>query len=356
MGEIWRLLDSGLAAPARHIAANRALLEATRANEVGGTLRFARFSRCVLLGSQQSAAEALDLDACRDDALPLQRRITAGRAAYLDEHHLVWELYLHRRDLQRLTLRALARNVCHAAATALSAFGPAVNYRAPAELEADGRSLGCGWFAVDGDAVLFQSALRLEGETVTALRVLRTPWSGSPETLRREAAKRATSVAELAGRVALARVKHNLVEALESAFDVEFRESDLGLSEHSRAEAALLEIDCGDWVEHIARPAAALHLIQAASRAGRAPLRAALMCDPQSRTLRDVWFLSELPLRPRRAMLDLEAALRDTHTDRIANRVSAFFASHAVQLDALTPQDLIELLAAGTRQRMLTGE
>jgi lipoate-protein ligase A len=80
------------------------------------------------------------------------------------------------------------------------------------------------------------------------------------------------------------------------------------------------------------------------------------MCDPQKRTLRDVWLLSELPLRPRRAMLDLEAALRDTHTDRIANRVSAFFASHAVQLDALTPQDLIELLAAGTRQRMLTGE
>src|SRR3954471_13050443 len=105
MGDTWRLLDSGLASPARHIAMNRALLEAARASEVPATLRFARFSRCVLLGSQQSAAAAIDLAACARERLPLQRRVTGGRAAYLDERHLVWELYLHRRELRHIPLR-----------------------------------------------------------------------------------------------------------------------------------------------------------------------------------------------------------------------------------------------------------
>jgi lipoate-protein ligase A len=355
MGDTWRLLDSGLASAARHIAMNRALLEAARASEVPATLRFARFSRCVLVGSQQSAAAAIDVEACAAEKLPLQRRVSGGRAAYIDEQHLVWELYLHRRELRQLALRDIARNVCHAAATALAALGPQVGYRAPAELESDGRELGSGWFATDGDAVLFQSALRIDADPVSALRVLRTPWSASPQALRSEAAKRHTSLASLTARpVDLARVKHNLVEALESEFDVEFRESDVGLSEHARAEIALREIDCVDWVEHIKRPGHALPLVEVSASRSGAALRAALTCDPDVRTLRDVWFLGEVPLRPHRALPDLEAALRDTPVERIANRVSAFFASHAVQLDALTPADFVDLLAAGTRQRLVT--
>src|SRR5215212_1013351 len=99
MVETWRLIDTGLTAPAPHIALNRALLEARDADEIPSTLRFARSTRCALLGVQHSAAQALDLDYCRDRAIPIQRRISGGPTVYADERQLIFELYLHRREI-----------------------------------------------------------------------------------------------------------------------------------------------------------------------------------------------------------------------------------------------------------------
>ena len=69
MADHWRLIDSGLRPPAQHVALNRALLEARRADEVPSTLRFLRFPRCALIGCDRSIPQEIDPERCRSAGL-----------------------------------------------------------------------------------------------------------------------------------------------------------------------------------------------------------------------------------------------------------------------------------------------
>ena len=109
MAENWRVLDTGLRSPAQNIALARALLEARNTGEIGGTLRFLRYTRCALLGADQSAAQELDLEYCAARALAIQRRISGGPPVCLDERQLGWELYLLHDDLERADAGAVSK-------------------------------------------------------------------------------------------------------------------------------------------------------------------------------------------------------------------------------------------------------
>jgi lipoate-protein ligase A len=345
MAETWRLIDTGLGSPARNIALNRALLEARHADEIPGTLRFARFTPCALLAFQQSAEQELDLDFCRGHAIPVQRRVTGGPATYVDERHLVWELYVHRREVGTADLRSMAKRICHAAATALSALGIDARYRARSDVEVDGRTLATGGMSVDGDAILFQGTLPIDGDVAHAFSTLRTPWSASDSAAEAEARKRAVSLRDALGRhVDVARVKHNLAEGFESEFDVEFRDGDLGLSEQARCDAAIRQIDSADWVGHIARPKTDAPLLEGRHQAAAGLLRAVLKYERQTQTIKQVWFAGEAAADPRRLFCDLEAALRDIPAERVAQRLEWFFASRPADACGFVTGDFASVL------------
>jgi lipoate-protein ligase A len=356
MAENWRLLDTGLASPARNIAMSRALLEARHAEEISSTLCFSRFTRCALLGAHHSAAQALDLVYCGDNAIPIQRRITSGPAYYLDERQLVWELYLHRREVGGASLPALARRIGHAVATALSALGVDARIRERTEIEIDGRALGCCGIATEGDALLVQGALLLDAEAPRMLGVLRTPWSGAPEALQREAEARLTSLKHaMARQPELGAVKKNLCEAFESEFEVELRDADPGLSEHARYQAAIQGIATRDWVEHIGGSTDDMPLLSAARETSAGNLSVALTFDRRTRTIRRVWLTSGPVLEPRRCDADLEAALCDVPLEHLAQRIERFFASRALDAAGLRPADFIAVLNRAVHQPLLAG-
>jgi lipoate-protein ligase A len=356
MAENWRVVDTGLASPVRNIALNRALLEARAADEIPSTLRFARFTRCVLIGARHSRAQELDLEYCRQHAIALQRRITSGPACYVDERQLVWELYLHRRDLGDTNLHALGRRICHAAATALSAFGIDARIRERAQIEVDGRALASGGFAVDRDAILFQSMLTLDAQPACTLGVLRTPWSGDAESIAGAATKRLTSLSLALGTAAEPRrVKQNLAEAFESEFDVEFRDADPGLSEHARCETAMAAIDTRAWIEHVAAPASDAPLLAATHGSGAAALAVALTYSRGTGTIRRVWITSPCPFTPARVGADFEAALTDVPLTGLERAVKGFFGSRVVDCGEHTPADFIAVLNRAVRQPVLAG-
>jgi lipoate-protein ligase A len=356
MAEIWRLLDTGLAAPAQGIALSRALLEARHAAEIPNTLRFSRATRGVLLAAQQSAAQELDLDYCNTRRIPIQRRITGGRAWSVDDRQLLWELYAGRSDVRGDSLDAVTGRLCHAVATALSAAGTDARYRARRDIEVDGRVLGTAGFAVDGDAVLFQGLLLLECQAVDAFGPLRTPWHSSDAAFETEAGKRLTSLRDAVGRQPdIALVKHKLVEAFESELDVEFRETDLGLTEQARCRAAVAQIDSPQWVDHIARPAAEVPLVQATHRSAGGVLHATVALEVAAQSLKHVWFWGDAPISPARTLVDLEAALRGVSTSRIAQCVAAFFASRTALMHGFVPADFTAVVVEAARQRLVAG-
>src|SRR5688572_21399304 len=215
MAESWRILDTGLGAPVKNIALSRALLEARRSDEIASTLRFARSTACVLLGSQESAEQVVDIAACTANAVPLQRRISSGPAMYVDDHQLLWELVVHRREMAGADMRTIVQRVCHAVAAALSALQVDARFRAPDDVDVDGRVVARAAAVGDGQAVLVQGAVFLD---LHAARV-RTEWRFASDICGKAAVApgtRSTSLSELIGRTAdMRQVKHNLAEAFE---------------------------------------------------------------------------------------------------------------------------------------------
>ena len=249
MAETWRLLDTGLGSAARNIALARAMLEARDADEIPSTLRFLRFTRSALLGCNDSAAQVLNVDGCRAHDIAVQRRLTGGGALYVDERHLGWELFLHRRDVAGAALRVVSQRVAHAAATAISALGANARCRPPGDIEVDARTIASGGIAIDGQALVFQGVLTLENDALlrsAAIRAGAAPEGAAAAML----AQSRAGLRELLGYAPDPRiVKHNLIEAFESEFDVEFLEGELSLSEERRFLIASKEIDTQGWVD-----------------------------------------------------------------------------------------------------------
>lgn len=345
LADSWQLIDTGLRTAAQNIALSRALLEARRAEEIPSTLRFLRFTPSALVGAHQSVLQELDSDYCRVQDITVQRRVAGGCAAYADENTLGWELYLHVRDLDAGDVRGVLRRMCHAAATAISALGVEARYRARDEIEVDGRKLASAGIAFDGNALLFQGTVLLDCDMERTVHVLRMPTEKSFEAAVAAARERVTSLDELLGRPPdVTLLRRYLAEAYESEFGAELREADLTLSEHVRYQVALKEIDTADWVRLVARPLSEMPVLEAAQEFAGRELRAAVSFESATQTIRQVWFTGDLAVNPRRALLDLEAALRDLPVSRLARKVEWFFASRPAEFAGLAPGDFVTVV------------
>jgi lipoate---protein ligase len=350
LAENWRLIDTGLRPAAQNVALSRALLEARRAEESPSTLRFQRYTASALLGARHSAEQEFDPQYCRVHGIPVQRRITSGAAIYTNETQLSWELYLHARDLGDGQGQAIGRRLCHAAATAISALNVNARYRSGNEIEVEGRRISSAGLVSDGEGVLFQGTLAVDADAASALRVLRFTAAKPFETAQTLAAERETTLKILLGKApAASLIKRFLIEAYESEFGVVFAESDLTLSEHARYERALREIDSADWIAFSARPAAEMPILEAVMPYVNGLVRATVMIEAPTQTIRQVWFSGDLAPTPARDIVDLEAALRDTPMSRVVRKVEWFFKSRPVEVAGLKPEDFIALVrrAAG---------
>ena len=340
MSERWRLIDTGLRPAAQNIALDRALLEARRADEIPSTLRFARFPRCALIGSQQAAEQELELDYCGSAGIAIQRRVTGGDLMCLGPQQLMWELVLHRRDVGSSDLQSIARRLNHAAAAGVSALGVDARYRPRGDIEVDGRSISVGAGVFDGTALLYQGMLLLDGDPAELMRASRLA-RGAPGSAR----DRQASLQDLLGtRPETGAVRRYLAEAFESEFDVEFSEGDLTLSENARFKQALREIDHPDWVGLVSRPAAALPVLAARQAVRGGVLLATVAYDTQARAIRQAWFGGDVALRPRRALADLEAALAGTPANRVTQAVERFFAGSGAAAAPLEPADFVRVV------------
>lgn len=345
MAEMWRSIDTGLRPAAQNIALGRALLEARQAEEIPSTLRFLRYAPSALLACRQSPAQEFDLDYCASAGITVQRRITGGDAIYCDENQLGWELYLHRRDIGKADLPAIAKRICHAAATAIGALGVDARFRPRHDIEIDGRVISSGGGAFDGDALLYQGILLIDCDMANRRRAMRlpaTPWvPAAPHPARERSADLRSLLGE---RPDTARIKRDMTAAFESEFEVEFQDGDLCLTEHARFQRALAEIDTPDWVNLIQQPATDAPVCVAVQKIAGGLLHASLIYDRSARRIKQVRFDDDINISPWRTLADLEAALRDTPVDRLAYHMRTFFAGRAIGTSAVTPEDFVAVV------------
>ena len=345
MAEMWRVMDTGLRGAAQNIALDRALLEARNAEEIPSTLRFYRFTPAVLLGSRHSPAHESDVDYCRAANIAIQRRISSGDPVYCDRAQLGWALYLHRRDVGSADMQAVARRIGHAVAGALGALGVAAGFRAPQDIEAGGRRLGAAGGVLEGNALLYQGLLQIDQDLPTLLQAMRTPAPLPLEQAVAAARERMTDLKSvLDAPPDSSRLRDLLIAAFESEFAAEFHDADLSLTEDTRYQHALAEIDTPDWINLVAEPAAQVALATATLESGGNAIEARVLYESVRQRIKQVWFAVAGRGEPAGAQPELEAVLANTAVDRLDRNIRGFFSTHPTVLPALTPADYIHAM------------
>lgn len=339
----WRVIDTGLRSAAENIALNRALLEARQAKLIPNTLRFLRFKPAALLGFHQSAAQELRTDYCAEHGIEIQRRITGGGAIYFDETQLGWELYLDRATLGTADMLEIARRICEMAARGISRLGVNAQFRPRNDIEVDGRKISGTGGAFDGDAILYQGTLLVEFDIERMLRVLRIPAEKLSDKAIASARERVTNLKDLLGVVPpLTQIQDALTMAFAEGFGVEFeRAMSLTPQERERFDAAVKEIDSPEWIQQHDRPASDAPMVQGVYKSAGGLIYTSLLVDTARHRIKQAWFGGDFFVNPKRMIIDLEAALRDTPLDAYAARIEQFFDHYRVEMLLLQRHDFI---------------
>jgi lipoate-protein ligase A len=187
-----RILDTGLKSARWNVAMAAALAQLHGNGAAPDTLRFHRYQTCVLLGRNQEAESAADVDYCRRHGIDIVRRVTGGGAVFMSPRTLAWDMLVHRRRFGG-DLGALTRGICNGIAAGLSRLGCAARYRPPNDIEIDGRKVSGSSGYSAGRSALLQGTVLVADEAEVIARALRVP----------EAALRAsvTCLAEAVGAV-----------------------------------------------------------------------------------------------------------------------------------------------------------
>ncbi len=345
--QCWRLIDTGLRPAAQNLAINRAMLEAHQAGLIPHTLRFLRFEPCALLGFHQNVDQELRSDYCRDHNITIQRRITGGGAIYFDETQIGWELYLDKGFLATADMAQIARRVCEAAAQGMRRLGVEATFRPRNDIEVDGRKISGTGGAFDGDSILYQGTLLVDFDIEKMLQVLRIPAQKRSDKAIASARERVTNLKELLGVAPeLRQVKAHLRDAFAEAFSIRFEEtSALSEAEERLYREALREIDTAQWVFQANRSVHEAPTLEGLHRCAGGLMRASVMLDTFKQRIKQVWISGDFFINPKRMVLDLEAALRDTALSELNDNITRFFADYPVEMLMLKADDFYAVVA-----------
>lgn len=317
MPESFRLIDGGLADGRRQVALDAALLELHAAGRAPDTVRFMRCPPSMIVGRHQALRREADLPQCAAEGVALVRRLTGGRALYVDERQLGWELAFARHRIPG-PLEAIARALCEAIASGLSAaFGISARYRVRNDIEVDGRRLGVAAGCFRGDTVFYQGVLNVDLDPGAILPCFNVPGKATGPGLCAAAAERMTSLSALLGAAPP-------LEAAQAAALAGLRER-LGIvafpGELSAEERALADRRFGE----IGADAFVLGADSAAA-AQRAAERGAVRVDLrlEGARIREALFTGDFRATPPRIVYDLEARLRDVPATQAPAVTEAF--------------------------------
>lgn len=257
----WRLIDTGPLDPFTNMAVDEALSACFVAASSLPILRLYGWSPPALsLGRFQDAADALDLDLCEAESVPLVRRMTAGGIIY---HHqeLTYSIICSSGDLPSgLSVKQSFRHLCAFLIETYRTFGLTALFAADAcpEVRLGERTAFCfaghedydiiiGGKKIGGNAqrrgrkVIFQhGSIPLHGKADEGIRFLRRPPIGG---------LRAGSLAELGVDVTPQAAAQAVRSAFASTNDVELERSGLTECESLKTAEFLYKYKSPHWTQ-----------------------------------------------------------------------------------------------------------
>jgi len=340
----WRLLDTGVRPAFENMALDRTLLESCQGG-APNTLRFLRFKPSALVGYHQSVSQELDVEFCRAHGIEISRRITGGGALYCDEGQFGWELFVHRRTFHTADMLAIAREICGVVVEGLRSLRVDAAFRPRNDIEVHGRKIGGTGGAFDGDALLYQGTVLVDFDIERMLKVLRIPKEKLSDKAISSARERITTLRTVLGTAPdVGLVQTALVEAFSRCLGVEMRAGDLSAHEGALFRRYCVETASDDWIFETDRPRLEMAHVSAMRKTAGGLVRVMLAVDRPRGRLKQAFITGDFFVQPKRAIVDLEAALRDVALERIDAIVAEFFVERHVEMMLLGPDDLLGVL------------
>lgn len=339
------VVDSGVSTAAGNIVVDRAWLAAHGAGGRDNLLRFHRSGPSIWLGIHQFADREVRLDYCARNGLAVVRRLTGGGVLYVDEGQFCWTLIVPREPHGGADeLADVHRRAALAIADGLADLGVYATFKAPNDLEIDGRKLASCFATLYRDSVLVHGTLLMDVDVGTALHALRVPTEKlSPDGLA-GARQRLTTLREQREKVpAFKQLKRAVADALVAAFGLRARKATKSVYAVLREVGNPLD-GAGPWLPAV-EPAVqgnAKHPAEALFKAGGGLLRARLEIDVQGRRVRDLALAGDVFVHPAELFNGIGRDAVDVAVADLPALLNERLNRSEVRLLGCTAQDVVE--------------
>jgi lipoate---protein ligase len=340
-----RIIDTGLLSGAENMAWDEALLTARARAVIPDTLRYLRFAPPVaLVGYHQSVEEEIRLDYCREQGIDINRRITGGGAIYFDEGQLGWELIINRKTLfPGFTLTAITEAVGRAAALGLSLLGLEAAFRPRNDIEIQGRKISGTGAASEGAALLFQGTLLIDFNLEHLIKALRIPTEKLNRRELSSSRERVTSLREQLGRLpSLEEVKTALEKGLEQGLGLRFRAGLITDEERELFRLSLPGKQSSKWIQGSRLPFRPHEVLRSIHKEEGGLVRTSIKVDLKKNRIKDLLITGDFFIQPRRAIYDLEAALKGLPISDLDRQVEDYFHHFGGEISGLGWGDFLQ--------------
>lgn len=345
----WRLLDTPPMTAAENMALDDALLKLRGEARTPDTIRFLQFRpRCVLVGYHQSVAEEVRRDYCRAHAIDVNRRTTGGGAIFFDENQLGWEVICGKAAFDvRVPTPRLFRTLCLPVVDALATLGLAAEFRPRNDIEIGGRKISGTGGTESGEAFLFQGTMLVDFDADTMLRALRIPVEKLKAKEIDSVKERVTCLRWELGRTpGPAEIKAALARGFERVLGIRLVPAGLTPDEEALFRERVPYYRSAEWIESVRPPARARETLQGAAKFDGGLVRYTIAPSLRLNRVHEIFITGDFLAFPRRALYDLEAALRgaDLDVDALGAVVRGAFSSGRIRVPGMTAAEFVRPL------------
>ncbi|MGC1403013.1 MAG: DUF116 domain-containing protein, partial [Thermodesulfobacteriota bacterium] len=257
---------------------------------------------------------------------------------------LGWELIASRRSLSLgLTMEEITEAICRAAARGLETLGLEARFRPRNDIEIQGRKISGTGAAFEGDVFLFQGTLLIDFNLEHLIKALRIPIEKLNHKELTSARERVTSLKEQLGRTpSLEEVKEALEKGLRIGLGLQFREGEITEQERSLFRQSLLKMRSGDWIQGSRIPFRPQEVLRSIHKEEGGLIRTSIKVDLKKKRIKDLLITGDFFIHPKRAVFDLEAALKNIPLKDLDLGLKQFFDRDGVELLGLRPEDFLK--------------
>jgi lipoate-protein ligase A len=325
----WRLLDTGVLSGAENMALDDVILECNAEMDTPNTLRFLQFKpSTVLVGYHQSVAQEVRVPFCAENNVDINRRITGGGTILFTPTCLGWEIFADKTaqgvNELRKDLGRLAELVCSGTVAGLKKLGVEAEFRPKNDIEVNGRKIS----GTGGTERLKDKEIDSVKERVTCLK-----W-------------------ELGYVPPLDEIKKALKEGFEEVLGIDLNPGGLLPVEEAMFKERLPSFQSDEWIRMVRRPENTQGQVSAMKKTPGGLIRASLALDVPGNYIISSFITGDFQVFPQRAIMDLEARLKDapTEADSIRKIVHDFFSETGTRVFGVEPDDFVDLILEAAKK------